>query len=240
VRTGIGRKLDQEIAEQLDPVFAGTGFVAIKRKREWRRTGSFGEQVDALWVDGRTAREGSMGIQVDYGLTYPWETPDDQRLIGGGSSIVAHGDFKPVRLGGEQDWRYTLPGSLRGLRAFLESWLIPAMDEFQDPRRLRDHYISIGHLRAAIELSVALEDLREAAVLLPAFSLQAVRRVRAEPVGSPGIATAVLDLAQSVGAEIDPDDRPLLIEYLRDSIDRWRAGKAGLQQWVLDAEARYL
>lgn len=241
MRTGLGKALDEALQSFVPDLLEPVGFRAINRPRTWQRTDDVVEQILAIEVDGRSAPDGYLELWVTVGLTYRWEQASELGWVLAGR----HPRHGPGRLQDhEQRWRFTSAYGLTGkpaLSEFLSAVAVPALDRWRDPASMRNHYLSTGRLKDAIDLSTAIGDTDLARRLVPALVESIVRRLQSgQPTQSPSMAGTALTIADDLGIQLDAADRTFLLSDMAATIDRWRNWHDPLPAWVADLETRFL
>lgn len=241
MRTGLGKALDRALGTFVPDLLEPSGFRPIKKPRTWQRTDDTVEQILAIEVDGRTARDGYMDLWVAVGLTYRWEqSPESGWVLAG-----RHPTHDPGRLADyEHRWSFTSAGVLAGkpgLADFLTTVALPALDRWRDPASLRNHYLSQGRLKGAIDLSAAIGDTDLARRLVPALVESTIRGLEmGQPTQSPATAGTTLATADDLNVELRAADRAYLLSDIAATIDRWREWHDPLPEWVAELETRFL
>jgi hypothetical protein len=88
---------------------------------------------------------------------------------------------------------------------------LPALQEFRDPRALRDHHLGQGKLFLAIDLSAAVGDSRLARELVPPFVAGLVRFLKYQNVTGPDpTADMALRMAREHGVDLPPETAAML------------------------------
>jgi hypothetical protein len=212
VRTGLGEQFDQELFTHVPPILEPAGFRTARSKRAWRRKDDVCEQIVVVEVDGRSAREGYLEVWVSVGINFPWEKPNPGPLLAGRPFMHQPERLAPEGAYLQLDWRYTgQPGIGRAIAEHIEKVTLPALQEFRDPRALRDHHLRRGNLFLAIELSAAVGDSSLARELVPPFVSGLVRFIKFQNVAGPNqTADLALRVARNHGVDLPSDTADLL------------------------------
>jgi hypothetical protein len=213
MRSGLGKQFDQDLFTHVPPILESVGFRTARSKRAWRRQDDVCEQIVVVEVDGRSASEGYLEVWLSVGINFPWEKPNPHGPLLAGRPFV----HQPERLAPEGaysqlSWRYSGgPGFGRDVAKEIEKVTLPALQEFRDPRALRDHHLRRGNLFLAIELSDAVGDSSLARELVPAFVSGLVRFLKFQNVTGPTqTADLALRVARDHGVELPSDTADLL------------------------------
>ncbi|MEA2218786.1 MAG: hypothetical protein QOJ35_1412 [Solirubrobacteraceae bacterium] len=241
MRTGLAKVLDDLLFDVVPPILEPAGFKTVRSKRLWKRDDGRCAQAIAVYVDGRSARDGFLDIALEFGITYAFEADRAGPLIAGRGYV-----HQPERLMPDQSatpmWRFweqqtavhrngdsyadyrfsnTYPGLLREqLTTYLTSVVVPAVDRFRDPRSFRDYLLSQGNLHEAIRLSIAVGDLALTRELIPAQASYFVRLAGYRRGRATAYIKDLLELAGAHGAQLQPDDEAFLRHAVLDDDSR--------------------
>lgn len=215
MRSGLGEQLDKELFEFVPPVLEPAGFKTSRSKRAWRRKDDFCEQIVVVEVDGRSARDGYLEAFVSVGINFPWDKPNTHGPLLAGRPFVHQPDrLVPAGVYEQISWRctdasFSVHGS--GIAEHIEKVTLPALQEFRDPRALRDHHLGQGKLFLAIELSTAVGDTSLARELVPPFVAGLIRFLKYQKVVGPSpTADMALRVARDHGVDLPPETAAML------------------------------
>lgn len=209
----LGKHLDAQLRAHVPALMKAHGFKAKRSPRSWVRDVADCHQAVAVTVDGRSAPDGYLVINVEAGVSY---AGDRGGFIVGGEAIRWHlGNLSELLKTAE--WRFDERGVNEDyggtISRYIERNVLPALDRFVDPRALRDHLMLQGNgLWDVIDLSLKVGDRATARTFVAAGVQFFVLRLEANPAYvTAHLIAQLIALADDLDVAIDEQTRSTLL-----------------------------